>query len=291
MSYFLVGYNILEQDLERVLKLKSSVDKSEYFKFNSIKVLDTTDFSVLDLSLDIIRYNSYIIIGTTIPVYGDLSVNLFGEIKDDKNIVKSNVWSCEENINSPLYYSDKLVFPASSSINNFIRYKGSSFTLKISLITFNFYLEIYGFPVLGNNIEEFNGAGLEGNVSFLARLDIIFNSIFETFNSINYFGDTFAILRLNNKHKDYIIKNGVKYIALNKGYINCRFNSYNIVIPPTVEGIRFYGTNDSDIGLNIMAPKGKEATIVDGLCTEFSYLSYEEKVEMLLKDKVKIVVY
>ena len=40
-----------------------------------------------------------------------------------------------------------------------------------------------------------------------------------------------------------------------------------------------------------MVPKDKEVKIVDGLCAKFSYLSYEEKVEILLKDKVKIVVY
>jgi len=47
MGYFLVGYNILEQDVKRALKLKDSVNKQEYFKFNSIKVLDISVIEVM----------------------------------------------------------------------------------------------------------------------------------------------------------------------------------------------------------------------------------------------------
>jgi hypothetical protein len=47
MSYILVGYNIIEQDLERALKLKDSINKQEYFKFNSIKVLDISVIEVM----------------------------------------------------------------------------------------------------------------------------------------------------------------------------------------------------------------------------------------------------
>lgn len=89
MSYFLVGYNILEQDVKRALSMKSGVNKYkyEYFRFDSVKVLDSKDFTVYDLSLDEINQGEYAITGTHIPVYNELSVNIMGEMMTKNKVI------------------------------------------------------------------------------------------------------------------------------------------------------------------------------------------------------------
>lgn len=286
MSYFLVGYNILEQDVKRALSMKSGVNKYkyEYFMFDSVKVLDSKDFSVYDLSLDEIKQEEYAIIGTNIPVYDKLSVNIMGEMMTKNKVIDRGYK--EEKVNSPLYYSGNLVFPTSNLINKFIEYKNFEIKLKINLITFDVYLELYGFPVLGRDIGEFQGIGIEGHSKMSHSLETYFSSLIEKYDSVDYVGDTLAVCDLEHKQKDYIIKNGIKNVVV----IMPISGEFNLVLPPTIEHISVLNIFNID-NLFIAVPKAKFDNIVNDLASGFEDLKDSEKLDAISDYGITLNVY
>lgn len=286
MSYFLVGYNILEQDVKRALSMKSGVNKYkyEYFRFDSVKVLDSKDFSVYDLSLDEINQGEYAITGTHILVYNELSVNIMGGMMTKNKVIDRGY--LEEKVNSPLYYSGKLVFPTSNLINKFIEYKNFEIKLKINLITFDVYLELYGFPVLGSDTGEFQGVGLAGRNKMSHSLDTYFSSLIEKYDSINYVGDTLAVCDLDYNKKDYIIKNGIKNVFV----IMPISGEFNLVLPPTIEHISVLNMFNID-NLFIAVPKAKFNNIVNDLALGFEDLKDSEKLDAIADYGITLNVY
>lgn len=286
MSYFLVGYNILEQDVKRALSMKGGVNKYkyEYFRFDSVKVLDSKDFTVYDLSLDEINQGEYAITGTHIPVYSELSVNIMGEMMTKNKVIDRGYK--EDKVNSPLYYSGKLVFPTSNLINKFIEYKNFEIKLKINLITFDVYLELYGFPVLGSDTGEFQGVGLVGHNKMSHSLDTYFSSLIEKYDSVDYVGSTLAVCDLEYKKKDYILKNGIK----NAVVITPISGEFNLVLPPTIEHIRVLNMFNID-NLFIAVPKAKFNTIVNDLALGFDDLKDSEKLDAIADYKITLNVY
>ena len=286
MSYFLVGYNILEQDVKRALSMKSGVNKYkyEYFRFDSVKVLDSKDFSVYDLSLDEINQEEYAITGTHIPVYNELSVNILGGMMTKNKVIDRVYW--EEKVNSPLYYSEKLVFPTSNLIHKFIEYKNFEIKLKINLITFDVYLEAYGFPVLGSDTGEFEGVGLAGRNKMSHSLDTYFSSLIEKYDSIDYVGDTLAVCDLDYNKKDYILKNGIKNVIV----IMPISGEFNLVLPPTIEHISILNMFNIN-NLYIAIPKAKFNNIVNDLALGFDDLKDSEKLDAIADYKITLNVY
>lgn len=285
MSYFLVGYNILEQDVKRALSMKSGVNKYkyEYFRFDSVKVLDSKDFSVYDLSLDEINQEEYAIIGTHIPVYNELSVNIMGEMMTKNKVIDRGYR--EEKVNSPLYCSGKLVFPTSNLINKFIEYKNFEIKLKINLITFDVYLEVYGFPILGSDTGEFEGVGLVGHNKMTCSLSA-FNSLIEKYDSVDYVGDTLAVCDLDYKKNDYILKNGIKKAVV----IMPISGKFNLVLPPTIEHISILNMFNID-NLYIAVPKAKFNNIVNDLALGFEDLKDNEKLDAIADYGITLNVY
>ena len=285
MSYFLVGYNILEQDVRRALSMRSGVNKYkyEYFRFDSVKVLDSKDFSVYDLSLDEINQGEYAITGTYIPVYNELSVNIMGEMMTKNKVIDRVYW--EEKVNSPLYYSGKLVFPTSNLIHKFIEYKNFEIKLKINLITFDVYLEAYGFPVLGSDTGEFQGIGLVGHNKMTRSLSD-FSSLIEKYDSVDYVGSTLAVCELEHNKKDYILKNGIKNVVV----IMPISGEFNLVLPPTIEHISILNMFNID-NLFIAVPKAKFNNIVNDLALGFEDLKDSEKLDAIADYKITLNVY
>lgn len=285
MSYFLVGYSILEQDVKRALSMKGGVNKYkyEYFRFDSVKVLDSKDFTVYDLSLDEINQGEYAITGTHIPVYNELSVNVMGGMMTKNRVIDRGYW--EEKVNSPLYYSGKLVFPTSNLIHKFIEYKNFEIKLKINLITFDVYLELYGFPVLGSDTGEFEGVGLVGHNKMTCSLSA-FSNLIEKYDSVDYVGDTLAVCDLELNKKDYILKNGIKNVVV----ITPISGEFNLVLPPTIEHIRVLNMFNID-NLFIAVPKAKFNTIVNDLALGFEDLKDSEKLDAIADYKITLNVY
>lgn len=188
-------------------------------------------------------------------------------------------------INSPLYYLDKLVFPTSDLIDKFIEYSGENFRLKINLITFDFYLEVYGFPILGKP-KEFKGIGLVGGKNIPYSLTNLFSTLVNSANSIYYVGDTLAICGIFDNYKDYIVRNGIKNIVVfmpNSG-------EFNLVLPPSTEHTHIHNIIDVD-KLNIVVPKSKFTVILNDLTCNFIGLKEKDKLDIISKYGITLKVY
>lgn len=188
-------------------------------------------------------------------------------------------------MNSPLYYSGKLVFPTSNLIHKFIEYKNFEIKLKINLITFDVYLELYGFPVLGSDTGEFQGIGLVGHNKMTRSLSD-FSSLIEKYDSVDYVGSTLAVCELEHNKKDYILKNGIKNVVV----IMPISGEFNLVLPPTIEHISILNMFNIN-NLFIAVPKAKFNTIVNDLALGFEDLKDSEKLDAIADYKITLNVY
>lgn len=283
-----LGYNVSESSLNKYFKDKN---KNKVVRILGVRVLELDAFETLDLSLDDIVKNKIEISGSILD-YDDIEKSVYvymghGKIEyfqgGEYNLVVYEVY----NLSRPAFCNGELVddFPNYHSFRSkhIVNYRIGYFDLYINIITSGILVKAYEFDLLNIDYTDYGvcpmfSCRLDADKFSLCDLDI------SSVGGVEYINNILAYIKNSLDNFTYVVNNGVKYIA-----IGSFKNSFTLVVPPSVEDIRFirFDDNIDNKRYNIVVNKEKYSLLVDKLYDNIGI--YAELGKDSLAEKLKII--
>lgn len=287
-----LGYNVSESSLNRYFKDKN---KNKLVRILGVRVLDLDTFETLDLSLDDIVKNEIEINGSILE-YDCIADSIYvyyvhtgegGKIEYFQEGEYNTVAYDPCSLNIPAFCNGELVdgFPDIQSFRSkhIVKYNIGYLDLYINIVTSGILIKAYGFEIMNINytddIDRLRfSCVLNYKKTSLGALDI------SNDGDIRYINNILAYIKNSLDNFTYVVNNGVKYIA-----IGSFKNSFTLVVPPSVEDIRFirFDDNIDNKRYNILVNKEKYSLLVDKLYDNIGI--YAELGKDSLADKLKII--
>lgn len=202
-------------------------------------------------------------------------------------------------LNIPAFCNGELVdgFPDIQSFRSkhIVKYNIGYLDLYINIITSGVLIKAYGFEIMNINytddIDRLRfSCVLNYKKTSLGALDI------SNDGEIRYINNTLAYIKNSLDKFTYVVNNGVKYIA-----IGSFKNSFTLVVPPSVEDIRFVKYDDiNNKRYNILVSKEKYSLLVDKLYDSIGAYdelggiggnSLDEKIELINEFNIEVSTY
>lgn len=298
-----LGYNVSESSLNKYFKDKN---KNKVVRILSVRVLDLDTFETLDLSLDDIVKNKIEISGSILD-YDDTADSTYvyytyvymeesGKIEYFQEGEYNTVAYDPCSLNIPAFCNGELVdgFPDIQSFRSkhIVKYNIGYLDLYINIITSGILIKAYGFEIMNINytddIDRLRfSCVLNYKKTSLGALDI------SNDGEIRYINNTLAYIKNSLDKFTYVVNNGVKYIA-----IGSFKNSFTLIVPPSVEDIRFIRFDD-DINnkrYNILVSKEKYSLLVGKLYDNIEIRcdnedSITEKLKIINSLNIEVSIY
>lgn len=280
MAYILIGLKSVNKD----------IDIDGYFNVGGLKVLDTSELSVKDLSIKDITTNKVKIYGLsgleTFPVSDFLELNKDGVDRLNKI---NNDFSYLFHL--PIFYNDKLLKGYSDFtwsdllIRDYVGYRNYIVNLlnfEVSILRGE--ILVYGDTKLGKVGDKIDIFNIPYS-SFRLFDDVIFDNdiSFKISNSIVSYGNA-VYLGFENCYtsESHVIPNDIELLVID---ISCN-NPQTVVIPPNIKKIRIIDSIVVHPLITFLISKLERDRIVKMLESEF-----REQTGILEKNQISIDVY